>query len=182
MRRTAATATLAVILAACSGGGLGSVEPTASPSALASASPSETPDAPVLSLTALDAEPVDDRDESVAVAFDRASAGALLKDVPDNLDFATHAVVCVFLGPRQTTGWSLDLRTATLTGGELEIAARENPPRGTTRPEVTYPADCGLLTRAALPPGELVVRADDTITGEFIADTSVVVPEASNVP
>lgn len=136
----------------------------------------------MLSLSALDAEPAEHREESVALAFDREGAASLLKEVPADIDFGTAAVVCVFLGPRQTTGWSLDLRTATLSGNQLEISAREDPPRGSTRQVVTYPADCGLLTRAALPAGQLLVRADDTITGEFIADTSVVVPEASNVP
>lgn len=173
---------LAVVLAACGGGGGASVQPSGSASVQPSALPSATEQSPVLSLSALDAEPAELREESVALAFNPEGAASLLKEVPADLDFDTHAVVCVFLGPRQTTGWSLDLRTATLSGNELEIAAREDPPRGSTRQEVTYPADCGLLTRAALPAGQLLVRADDTITGEFIADTSVVVPEASNVP
>ncbi len=138
--------------------------------------------APVLALANLQVQPAERREESVALAFDREAAAALLEEVPDDLDLDAQAVVCVFLGPRQTSGWSLDLRAATLTGSTVEIAARENAPRGNTRPEVTYPADCGLLTRAALPAGELLVRADDTITGEFIAETTVVVPEASNVP
>lgn len=145
-------------------------------------SPSPDPGPPALSLDALDAAPVENRDESVALAFDREDAASLLLEVPDDLDFASQVVVCVFLGPRQTTGWSLDLRTATLRDGQLEIKARENAPRAGTRPEVTYPADCGLLTRAALPIGELAVRADDTITGEFIAGTTVVVPNVSNAP
>jgi len=173
---------LLLLLAACSSpGGPASAPATAAASASAQASASAS-DAPALALTSLDAEPIQEEQESVALAFDRPSAGSLLKEVPADLDFGAYAVVCVFLGPRQTTGWSLDLRTASLAGDQLDIAARENAPRGTTRPEVTYPADCGLLTRAALPAGELVVRADDTITGEFIADTSVVVPEASNLP
>jgi hypothetical protein len=163
-----------LLLSACATGG-------SSPGGSAPAT-AEASRAPVLSLADLDAAPAPHRDESVALAFDRAAAEALLEEVPDDLDLDAQAVVCVFLGPRQTSGWSLDLRTATLTGNQLDIAARENAPRGTTRPEVTYPADCGLLSRAALRAGELVVRADDTITGEFIAETTVVVPEASNVP
>jgi hypothetical protein len=98
--------------------------------------------------------------------------------VPDDLDFSEHALVCVFLGPRQTTGWSLDLRTASLTGGELRIRARETAPRTETRPETTYPADCALLSRGALAAGELRVWADDTVTDEFIADTVIDVPPA----
>ena len=89
-----------------------------------------------------------------------------------------HALVCVFLGPRLTTGWSLDLRTASLTGSELRIRARETAPRTETQEETTYPADCGLLSRAGLPVGELRVWADDTVTDEFIADTVIDVPPA----
>jgi len=167
------TALLGVVLAACA-------SPAGSPSA--SATPAPSPSVPVLSLSGLDAQPIEHRAEEVALAFDPATAAELLEEVPADLDFDQDAVVCVFLGPRQTTGWSLDLRSASLSGREVEIRARENAPRTETRPEVTYPADCGLLTRAALPAGELVVRADDTVSGEFIADTTVVVPEASNAP
>jgi hypothetical protein len=91
-------------------------------------------------------------------------------------------VVCVFLGPRQTTGWGLDLSTVSLSDGVLTIRARESVPRGTTRPVVTYPADCGLVPRAALPVGELTVRADDTVSGEFIADALIDVPPPSSAP
>lgn len=180
-RSRVAAAILAVALLSACAGPIGSApaSETASVPSSAAASASETP---ALSLGALDAEPADDREESVALAFDHDGAADILKDVPPDLDFGAQAVVCVFLGPRQTTGWSLDLRTATLREGQLEIKARENAPRANTRPEVTYPADCGLLNRAALPPGELAVRADDTITGEFIAGTTVVVPAASNAP
>lgn len=116
------------------------------------------------------------------MAFDAERAGDLVERVPSDLDFTASALVCVFLGPRQTTGWSLDLLTATLTGNVLTIRARESVPRGQTRPEVTYPADCGLLTRAALPAGELTLRADDTVTGEFIADAVVDVPPIPSSP
>ena len=118
----------------------------------------------------------------MALAFDRDAAAALLHEVPETVDFDRHAVVCVFLGPRQTTGWSVDLRAASLTGRELRIVARETAPRAAARPQVTYPADCGLLTRAALPVGELAVRADDTSTDEFIAGTVAQVPEPSPAP
>ena len=107
------------------------------------------------------------------------AAAEVLERVPPDLDFRTSALVCVFLGPRQTTGWSLDLLTVTLSGDVLTIRARESVPRGQTRPEVTYPADCGLVTRAALPTGRLTVRADDTVTGEFIADAAIDVPPPS---
>jgi hypothetical protein len=147
--------------------------------------PPETPlpppsatETPVLTLDDVDAEPREIREETVAVAFDEAEAAELVTAVPDDLDFSEHALVCVFLGPRQTTGWSLDLRTASLTGGELRIRARETAPRTETRPETTYPADCALLSRGALAAGELRVWADDTVTDEFIADTVIDVPPA----
>lgn len=167
---------LAVTLAAC--GSQASVPPSVPPS-VSSAAPSSRP---VLTLSGLDVEPLEHREESVALAFDHETAATLLREVPAELDFATQAVVCVFLGPRQTTGWSLDLRTASLTGRDLRIRARETPPRGSTRDEVTYPADCGLLSRAALPVGEITVRADDTITDEFIAEATVAVPQSSTTP
>jgi hypothetical protein len=140
---------------------------------------SSTPtDRPVLSLTDVDAEPVELREETVKVAFDAAAAAEFVTAVPADLDFAERALVCVFLGPRLTTGWSLDLRSASLTGRELRILARETAPRGEAQEETTYPADCALLPRAALPTGELHVRADDTATDEFIADTVIDVPPA----
>ena len=147
--------------------------------------PPETPppsprasEQPVLTLDDVDAEPREIREETVAVAFDAEAAAALVTAVPTDLDFGEHALVCVFLGPRLTTGWSLDLRTASLTGDELRIRARETAPRTETQEQTTYPADCGLLSRASLPVGELRVWADDTVTDEFIADTVIDVPPA----
>ena len=63
--------------------------------------------------------------------------------MPDDLDFGTDALVCVYLGERPTAGWGLDLQTASLVDGELRILARETRPRGTVNQVVTYPADCG---------------------------------------
>jgi hypothetical protein len=169
MRTRALTAAILVgVLAACDGGGA-SVPPSAS-------------EQPVLSLTDVDVEPLEIREERVALAFDAASAAELVAQVPADLDFAESALACVFLGPRMTSGWSLDLRTASLSGGELRIRARETAPRTETRPETTYPADCALLTRAALPAGELRVWADDTVTDEFIADAVIDVPPLSSTP
>lgn len=143
--------------------------------------PSPTPtQRPILTLDDVEAEPVERREETVAVAFDPDAAAELVAEVPADLDFDAHALVCVFLGPRLTTGWDLDLRSASLSGGELRIRARETAPRTETRPQTTYPADCGLLSRAALPPGELRVWADDTVTDEFIADTVIEVPAPSS--
>jgi hypothetical protein len=159
---------LGVLAAACDGGGA-----------------SETPAAsqpPVLSLSDVDVEPLEIREETVAIAFDAESAAELVAEVPDDLDFEEMALACVFLGPRLTSGWSLDLRTASLSGGELRIRARETAPRTETQPVTTYPADCGLLTRAALPAGELRVWADDTVTDEFIAEATIEVPPITSAP
>jgi hypothetical protein len=166
--RAGALLLAAVLLAGCTG-----VATSAAPS---------VSEGPALSLDDLEATPVDDREEGVAMAFDAEAAAELLQDVPADLDFTTSAVVCVFLGPRQTTGWELDLSTLSLSGDVLTIRARESVPRGTTRPVVTYPADCGLVPRAALPVRELTVRADDTVSGEFIADAVIDVPPPSSAP
>lgn len=168
-RRAFAAGWLALVVAACTG--------TPSPDAGSSATASGS-ERPVLTLDDVDAEPREIRKETVAVAFDAEAAAELVVAVPADLDFGEHALVCVFLGPRETTGWSLDLRTASLTAGELRIRARETAPRTGMQPVTTYPADCGLLARAALPAGELRVWADDTVTDEFIADTVIDVPPA----
>ena len=63
-------------------------------------------------------------------------------------------------------------------GSELHILAREGRPRageGTTQ-AFTYPAECVLVDRTQLPVGSLVVRADDTISDEFIVDATIEVP------
>jgi len=168
-RAALASFCVALSLAACDGAATPSVAPTGT-------------ERPVLSLTDIDAEPLEIREESVAVAFDRDAAAELVTAVPADVDFSEHALVCVFLGPRLTTGWSLDLRSASLTGGEVRIRARETAPRTETQPETTYPADCALLGRAALPVGELRVWADDTVTDEFIADAVIEVPAATSAP
>ena len=112
------------------------------------------------------------------MAFDAEEAAALVLEVPEDLDFGTDALVCVYLGERPTAGWGLDLQTASLIDGELRILARETRPRGTVNEVVTYPGDCGVLNRDALPAGELAVRADDTISDEFIVGGDVTVPDA----
>jgi hypothetical protein len=57
------------------------------------------------------------------------------------------------------------------------VRAREAPPRGTTGSKgTTYPASCGTIDRRALPAGSLAVRADDTVSGEFIVAATVTVP------
>jgi len=64
----------------------------------------------------------------------------------------------------------------------LRIQARETRPRGTVNEVVTYPGDCGVLNRDALPAGDLAVRADDTISDEFIVGGDVTVPEPESAP
>ena len=66
--------------------------------------------------------------------------------------------------------------------GELRILARETRPRGTVNQVVTYPAGCGVVNRDALPAGDLAVRADDTISEEFIVGGDVTVPVAEAAP
>jgi len=102
--------------------------------------------------------------------------------VPDELDFGTDALVCVYLGERPTSGWGLDLQTASLVNGELRILARETRPRGSVDEVVTYPGDCAVVNRNALPAGDLAVRADDTISDEFIVGGDATVPVTESAP
>jgi hypothetical protein len=76
----------------------------------------------------------------------------------------------------------LELQTASLAAGEMRVLARETRPRGPVDPVITHPAGCGLLNRAALPAGELAVRADDTISDEFIVAGTAVVPDPQASP
>jgi hypothetical protein len=137
---------------------------------------------PGLTLRSIQAEPVEREQAAIAMAFDAEEAAALVVEVPEDVDFGTDALVCVYLGERPTTGWGLDLQTASLIEGELRILARETRPRGTVNEVVTYPGDCGVLNRDALPAGELAVRADDTISDEFIVGGDVMVPEPESGP
>ena len=137
---------------------------------------------PGLTLRAIQVEPVERKEAAIAIAFDRDDAAALATEVPDDLDFESEALVCVYLGERPTEGWGLDLETASLVDGEIRILARETRPRGTVNQVVTYPADCGVVNRDALPPGQLAVRADDTISEEFIVAGEVTVPDPEAAP
>lgn len=138
--------------------------------------------APGLTLRSVQVDPVERPEATIAMAFDADAAATLVVAVPDDLDFTTDALVCVYLGERPTAGWGLDLQTATLVDGELGILARETRPRGTVEQVVTYPGDCGVLNRDALPAGELAVRADDTISDEFIVGGNVTVPDPESAP
>jgi hypothetical protein len=152
----------------------------AAPSPTASASASGLPG---LVLRDVEVEPLERPVAAIAIAFDAATGVELVAALPEGVDFASKALVCVYLGERPTSGWRLDLDSASLVDGELRILARENTPRGDGgEPQPTYPADCALLNREALPAGELAVRADDTISDEFIVSGSVVVPEPMDGP
>jgi hypothetical protein len=138
--------------------------------------------APGPTLRSIQVEPVERQRAAIAMAFDGEEAAALVVRVPDDLDFGADALVCVYLGERPTAGWGLDLQTASLVGDELRILARETRPRGAVDQVVSYPGDCGLLKRDALPVGELAVRADDTISTEFIVGGHVTVPDPEAAP
>ena len=138
--------------------------------------------APGLTLRSVQVEPVEREEAAIAIAFDTDEAAALVAQVPDDIDFGADALICVYLGERPTAGWGLDLQSASLADDELRILARETRPRGTVEQVVTYPAGCGLLNRDALPVGELAVRADDTISEEFIVAGDVMVPDAEAAP
>ena len=133
-------------------------------------------------LTSLVAEPAQWEEAGIGLAFDAASAAELVVAVPPEVDFGTDALLCVYLGERPTAGWALDLQTAKLADGELLVLARETRPRGTVDQVITFPAGCALLNRAALPVGQLAVRADDTISDEFIVAGTVTVPEREAAP
>ena len=160
---------LTLVLCACT---------TATPST----GPSAT-DAPGLALDDVDVEPIERPEAAVAIAFDAEGAAELVVAVPDSIDFASKALICVYLGERPTAGWRLELDSATLSGGELRIVARENTPRGDGgEPQQTFPGDCALLNRGTLPVGDLRVSAHDTISDEGIVTGTVVVPDPSGAP
>ncbi len=186
-RVAAGVAAVAVtaLLAGCGAGGAateaggGSPSPgdTSSVSATASVMPTEggVRNVPMQRLT--DAMPIARDGAAIEMAFDAAGAVRLLAEPPP-IDFATQAILCVALGERPTGGWSLTLQSISLDGTEMRILAREGRPRsgqGTTQ-AFTYPSDCALVDRTVLPSGELTVRADDTISDEFIVDAAIEVP------
>jgi hypothetical protein len=131
---------------------------------------------PGLAFAPLTARPAERPQAALDLAFDAANAASLLAAAPEAIDFSTSALLCVYLGERAGS-WSLTLVSAALEGGTLRVRAREAPPRGTTGgARTTYPASCGTIDRRALPAGTLAVRADDTVSGEFIVAATVTVP------
>ncbi|MEO8510592.1 MAG: protease complex subunit PrcB family protein [Chloroflexota bacterium] len=165
--RSLLVATLVIGVAGCAVPGAGSQAPGQRQS-----------QAPALTLTRVAGTPARRTDAAIAVAFDEASAAELISPLPAELDLATDALLCVYLGERPTGGWGLALQSAALRDGELRILARETRPRGNVTQAVTYPGDCASVPRAALPAGELAVRADDTISDEFIVDGRIEVPRS----
>ncbi|MEO8245775.1 MAG: protease complex subunit PrcB family protein [Chloroflexota bacterium] len=124
-----------------------------------------------------DAIPVARNDAAIEMAFDAGQAQGMVVEAPP-IDFATQALLCLSLGERPTGGWSVTVQSMRIVAGELQILAREARPRvgeGTTQ-AFTYPADCVVLDRTQLPTGALAVRADDTISDEFIVDAVIEVP------
>jgi protease stability complex PrcB-like protein len=138
---------------------------------------------PGLVLQDVEVEPVERPAAAITIAFDADAAAGMVVAVPQGLDFTGQALICVYLGERPTAGWRLDLDSAALVDGELRVLARENRPRGDGgEQQLTYPADCAVLNRDALPTGELTMRAHDTIADESIVSGSVVVPAQADAP
>ena len=136
--------------------------------------------APVLSLRDVAVTPVARAEAGIAAGFDAAGAAELVEELPADLDLARDALICVYLGERPSGTWSLTLQSAAIVDGELRIVARERSSGG--RAVASFPADCALLNRDALPAGTLPVRADDTTSDEFITDGTLTVPSPSSAP
>jgi hypothetical protein len=114
---------------------------------------------------------------TIVIGFDAGAVAAMVTPAP-SIDFATQALLCLHIGERSTGGWSVTIQSITVEGSEMAILAREVEPRpgvGVTQ-AFTYPADCAVIDRTMLPIGELMVRADDTTSDEFIVDAVVQVP------
>lgn len=131
---------------------------------------------PPPTLSRVSGTPARHEEAAIEIAFDEAHAAELISPVPPGIDFATEALLCVYLGKRPTGGWALALQSATLSDGKLLIRGRETRPRGTQTQALTYPGDCAVLPRGSMPAGTLAVRADDTISDEFIVDGQIEVP------
>ncbi len=174
MNRLAALALVAVVASGC---GAPAATPSASSTNGPSAAPTSEPSAAAAGGIALDpltgASAVRHPQAGIAAAFDAAGAAALVDPVPQ-VDFSRQGIVCVFLGQR-TGSWTLDLQSARLSGGALELLGRERPPRGGDT-KTTYPAGCALLGRAGLPAGTIAVTAHDTVADEFITQGQIEVP------
>ena len=167
MRRLAVVVLgIGVLLAGCA---------TTNPSPTAAAA--STSPAALILVPLIDLEVAPQTEATILAAFDAESATALVTSVSDSVDFSQVGIICVYLGERSTGGWAVALQSASLVNGELQIRARETRPPATGGPAgTTFPAGCGTITRAGLPVGELDVRADDTVSEEFIVDGVITVP------
>ncbi len=180
MTRTLAVLLLAFVAVAC--GGPVTPSPTAgpssavpSPTASATATPGGVRDMPFVRIT--DGIPVAVEEAAIRMAFDAATAASLHSEPPP-IDYATQALLCVSLGARPTGGWSVTIQSIALEDTQMRILAREGRPRPgeAVTQAFTYPGDCAVVDRTVLPVGELAVRADDTISDEFIVDAVIEVP------
>lgn len=166
--RPLATGLLALLVSACT-----ATAPSGSVTSSASA-----PGIVTVGLQRLtDAQPIRSEEATIGIAFDAAGAAALVSEAP-SIDYADRALLCLALGERATGGWSVTIQSISLDGPRMSIRAREVRPRSDTGATqgATYPADCAVIDRTVLPAGELVVRADDTISDEFIVEATIQVP------
>jgi hypothetical protein len=148
------------------------------------ASPTPNPGAEGLGLELLaDANP-EIAEESIVAAFGAEEIRRLLGAVPPGVDPEAEAVFCVALGMRPTGGYGLVIQSASLVDRELRIRALETQPRPgqPVIQVITYPVGCFAVRRAALPTGELMVRADDPRADEFITSAVIEVPAAERAP
>ena len=156
------------------------------PSSTASASVS--PSGPVgsvsVNLTRLVGVEIADRAAAaIEIAFDAGAATELVAPLPADADFEAQAVLCLFIGERDTGGWAVAVQSIRIVEGRMEITARETEPRGGTGTGgATYPADCVLIDRSVLPVGQLPVTSTDTTSDEFIVDGVIDVPAPSGAP
>lgn len=165
-----------LLLSACSA--------PASPTPSAVVSPSASAGTVSVGISRLgDVEIVDRAAAAIEIAFDAAAAAELVAPLPGDADFAVQAVLCLFIGQRDTGGWSVAVQSIRLVSGRLEITARETEPRGGggTGP-ATYPADCVQIDRLVLPVGPLPVTSTDTTSDEFIVDGVIEVPAPPGAP
>ncbi|MDH4334485.1 MAG: protease complex subunit PrcB family protein [Chloroflexota bacterium] len=128
-------------------------------------------------------EIVDRAAAAIEIAFDAGAAAELVAPLPADADFATQAVLCLFIGERNTGGWAVTVQSIRIVEGRMEITARETEPRGGTATDgATYPADCVLIDRSVLPVGSLPVTSTDTTSDEFIIDGAIDVPAPAGAP
>lgn len=122
-------------------------------------------------------EPALREEAAIEAAFDPTAAADLAEALPQDIDWATHGVLCVYLGRRAEGGWGLTIQSASLVDGELVVLARETRPTpDVDRSGPTFPGDCATIERSTLPAGALPARAHDTISDEFIVAGVLQIP------